>query len=179
MATRFGASSPAKTYQSKVQWLVSGLVAVILVLIITLFYLARDSAPGNVPGQAGNVKEQVAGNLSPTVDILVATRRIEEGEQIVDPMIGTQPVPVDQIPDGTMQAHERGMLIGQFSTSVVNANAVYLKAAVSASQPIGTIPIPPGYRAVTINVNTRSSVCLLYTSPSPRDATLSRMPSSA
>ena len=27
--------------------------------------------------------------------------------------------------------------------------------------------------------NTRANICLLYTSPSPRDATLSRMPSSA
>ena len=29
------------------------------------------------------------------------------------------------------------------------------------------------------NFNTQSKTCLLYTSPSPRDATLSRMPSSA
>ena len=41
--------------------------------------------------------------------------------------------------------------------------------------------IQPGQ---TVNVvfrgfNPQSSVCLLYTSPSPRDATLSRMPSSA
>ena len=32
---------------------------------------------------------------------------------------------------------------------------------------------------VTIWSGTPSSICLLYTSPSPRDATLSRMPSSA
>ena len=33
--------------------------------------------------------------------------------------------------------------------------------------------------AIQIAENARSDVCLLYTSPSPRDATLSRMPSSA
>ena len=31
----------------------------------------------------------------------------------------------------------------------------------------------------TSNLNAHAYVCLLYTSPSPRDATLSRMPSSA
>ena len=30
-----------------------------------------------------------------------------------------------------------------------------------------------------VNENLQSFICLLYTSPSPRDATLSRMPSSA
>ena len=30
-----------------------------------------------------------------------------------------------------------------------------------------------------LNFETMSKICLLYTSPSPRDATLSRMPSSA
>ena len=32
---------------------------------------------------------------------------------------------------------------------------------------------------LTIPINDKVKICLLYTSPSPRDATLSRMPSSA
>ena len=36
------------------------------------------------------------------------------------------------------------------------------------------IPVPGGISEQTLN-----TLCLLYTSPSPRDATLSRMPSSA
>ena len=32
---------------------------------------------------------------------------------------------------------------------------------------------------VTTNTNTNNNTCLLYTSPSPRDRSLSRMPSSA
>ena len=37
-----------------------------------------------------------------------------------------------------------------------------------------------GYKVVLINSNPATIMtCLLYTSPSPRDATLSRMPSSA
>ena len=50
----------------------------------------------------------------------------------------------------------------------------------------GPVAIEPGYK-VGINdgncsftaILTTSKTCLLYTSPSPRDATLSRMPSSA
>ena len=35
------------------------------------------------------------------------------------------------------------------------------------------------FRAIVVVGDERGKVCLLYTSPSPRDATLSRMPSSA
>ena len=46
------------------------------------------------------------------------------------------------------------------------------------------LPVPPGF-TMTAEVctsyydNNETYPCLLYTSPSPRDATLSRMPSSA
>ena len=43
---------------------------------------------------------------------------------------------------------------------------------------IGMVPTPMLYYA-TFALDTGTGICLLYTSPSPRDATLSRMPSSA
>ena len=43
---------------------------------------------------------------------------------------------------------------------------------------LGESPIPNGV-ILPIGIKTDSVICLLYTSPSPRDATLSRMPSSA
>ena len=47
-------------------------------------------------------------------------------------------------------------------------------------QEIDTENVPPTTRAVeVVNAMREDLVCLLYTSPSPRDATLSRMPSSA
>ena len=36
-----------------------------------------------------------------------------------------------------------------------------------------------GTEAITTNADTHTTTCLLYTSPSPRDGLLSRMPSSA
>ena len=43
------------------------------------------------------------------------------------------------------------------------------------------VALQKGYTTVeeVINVTVKDNICLLYTSPSPRDATLSRMPSSA
>ena len=39
--------------------------------------------------------------------------------------------------------------------------------------------VPIAVSVVTAETIEKSNICLLYTSPSPRDATLSRMPSSA
>ena len=48
----------------------------------------------------------------------------------------------------------------------------------------GMMKVPSRYKnpvlvSGTDGVGTKINICLLYTSPSPRDATLSRMPSSA
>jgi len=45
--------------------------------------------------------------------------------------------------------------------------------ALTAQQASADVP------SITIRANTRLVVCLLYTSPSPRDLSTSRMPSSA
>ena len=44
---------------------------------------------------------------------------------------------------------------------------------------IGLKELAPSFEDHLVTGNTLVDVCLLYTSPSPRDATLSRMPSSA
>ena len=44
---------------------------------------------------------------------------------------------------------------------------------------VGTPGVPPGVIERGLLLKMRFEFCLLYTSPSPRDATLSRMPSSA
>ena len=48
-----------------------------------------------------------------------------------------------------------------------------------ANVTISGIPDKPGISAKIFGLMTENNICLLYTSPSPRDATLSRMPSSA
>ena len=56
----------------------------------------------------------------------------------------------------------------------LNHPYVYDSLGISA---FGAIPMHDGF--VPINIGLLFLICLLYTSPSPRDATLSRMPSSA
>ena len=51
-----------------------------------------------------------------------------------------------------------------------------LTGGIYFGEPRGIEPIENNQRK---GINTHSYTCLLYTSPSPRDATLSRMPSSA
>ena len=53
----------------------------------------------------------------------------------------------------------------------------FMKATSSINGPNDNIEIVPGSKKLDWEVEL--GICLLYTSPSPRDATLSRMPSSA
>ena len=44
---------------------------------------------------------------------------------------------------------------------------------------LNTIPAIPGLEQLIWDITGNNKICLLYTSPSPRDGLLSRMPSSA
>lgn len=158
MATRFGASSPAKAYQAKMRWLVAGLFTIIVILVGLLYWFATSGSSSGDGESQQEVAVSSTDNSSPTVDILVASRRVEQGELVSESMLSMQPVPVDQVPDGTFRSHEKTLLVNKYTATILNANEPFLKAAVSVSQPLETIPIPPGYRAVTINVDRRSGV---------------------
>ena len=72
---------------------------------------------------------------------------------------------------------------GQNEQSMALAGVAYAKAKRRRQIMVATSSIGPGCTnlltaAATAHAN-RLPICLLYTSPSPRDATLSRMPSSA
>ena len=70
---------------------------------------------------------------------------------------------------------------------VIASNALFVADALSATAAAKAkrvlVPIADGTEEIevvtVVDVLRRAGACLLYTSPSPRDATLSRMPSSA
>ena len=66
-----------------------------------------------------------------------------------------------------------------FSTEIVNNMAGFPGSDASAGCSTDSVPAPPNTLAVAVRLLADCPPCLLYTSPSPRDATLSRMPSSA
>ena len=61
---------------------------------------------------------------------------------------------------------------------VVSTEGYFNKDLGEALKEITDQEIKEGHKNFLINLD-QSKICLLYTSPSPRDATLSRMPSSA
>ena len=63
----------------------------------------------------------------------------------------------------------------QFNPDIINAVAKDMNISTGILDPLGAT-LDPGK---DLYFDLISNICLLYTSPSPRDATLSRMPSSA
>ena len=62
----------------------------------------------------------------------------------------------------------------------VNFADTYHRGGISHPWPVPPCPVVIGFEGVGVVEGVGDGVtCLLYTSPSPRDATLSRMPSSA
>ena len=76
--------------------------------------------------------------------------------------LASPPAPAQEVPVGVLHS-----LSGTMAISETSLRDVVLMAAEEINEAGG------------VNVGGVSYTCLLYTSPSPRDATLSRMPSSA
>ena len=74
-----------------------------------------------------------------------------------------------------------GMAPGSsLSAKLSEEETAALKTAIKPLEPIGmTFPVIDQMRPWVVTTFVTVGACLLYTSPSPRDATLSRMPSSA
>ena len=84
-------------------------------------------------------------------------------------------MPQDATPEGAPKINGRAypLIDHSYDVVVIGAGGAGLRAVVGCSE--------AGLRSACITkvFPTRSHTCLLYTSPSPRDRTRSRMPSSA
>lgn len=160
MATRFGAASPAQTYAAKVRWLVGCLIMVILVLVVTLVFVARGGQEEEAENAGTSPDVAYATPVAPTVDILVAGQRIEAGTALMPFMFTDQSVHQDRIPEGAVLARDKATIAGKYAKTLINANLPLIRTDITDVRPISAVTssIPPGYRAVTINVDTRSGV---------------------
>ena len=70
----------------------------------------------------------------------------------------------------------RGIFLLEFVSAFWLAMKYFFRPKITINYPFEKGPISPRFRGEHA---LRRYPCLLYTSPSPRDATLSRMPSSA
>ena len=132
MATRFGAASPAHTYAARVRWLVGGLVAVILVLVVTLVFVSQQSSETDAAPDS-NAAAATPQPDSNTVDILIANQRIEASTALMPFMFSEQPVHQDRIPEGAVLARDRETIVGKFSKNLINANLPLIREDVSGT----------------------------------------------
>jgi pilus assembly protein CpaB len=153
---RFGAVSPAQTYATKVRWLVGCLVSVIFVLIVAVVIIANKS---DAKEDAGPVASQkVEDPASGMIDVLVASSRIEEGSELTPQMFTAVPMDPDKTPMAVIRAKDLESVTGKFSSRLINANMPIVLDDVADNPPLRAISIPPGYRAVSININSVSGV---------------------
>ncbi len=157
MATRFGGVSPAQTYATKVRWIVGFLVIFILLLIFALSYIVLSK-----PQEEAVVEQQEALPVAPIastgVDILVTAGRIEEGVKLQQNMFAIETRPPEQVPEGVIRAEEIPNILGFYAANLINANTPMLGEYVSKKPPMSALHIPPGYRAVTIYVDSQRGI---------------------
>ncbi len=162
MATRFGAASPARTYATKVRWLVGCLFSVIVVLVIAIVIIAQNTdASTDADASASAVANPDIldqGSMSPTIDVLVAASRIEEGARLEPHMFNPVPMDADKTPMAVVRAADKETVIGRFAKRLINANMPIVMDDVADSPPLSSFNIPPGYRAATIRVDSRQGV---------------------
>lgn len=172
MATRFGATRQSRGLGSKLPLILGVLASLIVGLILLIVYQVSSSGDGQPSNGV------VSAEVGPTVDILVASSRIEEGAQITPTMISTLAVQPDLIPEGAFLARQQEELVGKYSTAMINAQGYILQDQIAAEPPVSGLAIPPGFRAVTVTLgsealiegwakpNSRVDVNWLYVEPS-------------
>jgi pilus assembly protein CpaB len=158
MATRFGASTPGQKYAARSRWLVFGLLGVIILLLVLL--VVNSGGPSVEPAANPAVASTpvVETPNSSTVEILLVSQRIEEGAALADYMLKSAPWDIEAVPPDVVFARERQAIVGKFAKVRLDPNTPLLKEYVVDTPPVSLINIPPGYRAVTITVDSRSGV---------------------
>lgn len=162
MSTRFGGVSKNKQQsQIKTALIVCGLLFVALIGVFFVLVQSPSSqvqAPTSITATPVTVVAEPSDNA---VKVLVARQRIEEGSQISESMFEAAEWSADNIPPGAILEGKLQLILGQramFAAHLMDAKAPLLESSLTDIQPIAAIDIPPGHRAVTINIDKRSGV---------------------
>lgn len=159
MATRFGGSNPSYAYSVKLRYVVGALAAVVVVLLFLLIGVL--TMKNEQPAQTGEVSPSTTSSqtsMSSKVDVLVAQSRIEAGTQLQKALFTTRQWEPDQIPEGAVRLSEEELIVGKFVRDMIPANMPLMKESISDTPPLSALNIPAGFRAVTIQVDSRSGV---------------------
>ncbi len=149
---RFGGPSASRVYAVKVQWLMGSLIALIAVLISALVVFARAEPSRSEPGAA----------LPPpaatrTVLVAASRERIEQNVALDAAMVSTIELDAAVVPPGTVVAADLPRVLGQYTTRMIPPAMPLTFDALSRSEPFRELPIPAGFRAVTVPIDELSS----------------------
>ena len=147
--------TPVRSYHSKLRIIVGTLSTVVVTLLSVLVYVLSSGRPDSV--QASNSNTAWAAVPTQT-EILVSRARIEQGMQIDGSYLTTLAVPIGEIPEGSVLATRSGEIVGSYAKQLVPAGAFIQSELFSREVPVSSDTIPPGMRAVTINLDARAGV---------------------
>ena len=152
--SKFGSSSSqAKQYATKVKWVIGCLAAVIAVLVIAVIVIAqRTDASQNESAEVVAAAPSAESLNTGVIDVLVANTRIEEGTQITPELFAPQAMDPDKTPMAVIRAKDLELIVGKFSSRLINANMPLVLDDVSDNPPLNAISIPPGYRLSLIHI---------------------------
>ncbi len=156
MATRFGAT-PAHTYATKVKWLVGCLVCLIALLIIAFVIVAQSNQAVGTAMQTAPTPDAVL-PVSAGVEVAVAQSRVEEGTRLEPFMFTFVQMEDSKVPMGVIRKQDLERVSGKFASRLISPNVPLVLEDITDRPPINLLNIPPGYRAVTITVDSRSGV---------------------
>ncbi len=136
------------------------MLMLLLVLFGTLVYVVQnsDSAAGTVATPSNQELAQVNKDISNTKGILIPVFRIEEGTKLSKEMFRVEEVSKEQVPPGAYLSDNQEGLVEKYSKRIINPNIPLLVEDVSDVPPSSAIQIPPGFRLITIIVDSRSGV---------------------
>ncbi|MCC6933388.1 MAG: Flp pilus assembly protein CpaB [Deltaproteobacteria bacterium] len=98
-------------------------------------------------------------NIPDGVNVLVTRQRIEEGTPFdFNAMFIEEPRSRSQLPINYFPANRKLELTGRFAKTMINASTPLLEEHITDVQPVSTLQIPVGFRAITITVDARRGV---------------------
>lgn len=152
MAQRFGGQNKGGSTKMKV---VIGLVVSLLFVAVGglgFMLLASNSEAKKEPDA-----QQITAPVGMT-EILVAANRIEEGAKLEERLFTTVTLEDTKVPLGAIRRKDLPQIITKYSSRLISPNIPLISEDIADTKPINTLNIPPGFRAVTINVDSRTSV---------------------
>lgn len=156
MATRFGAVSPRDTYKTKVIWAGAAMVSILAILAVVMVLMWQTSEDPNSAGASTPTAVDTTGPAS--VQVAFARVRIEEGSRLEPHMFEQSPMDAEKTPIAVVRWQDLNAVVGMYAKRRINPNMPLVQDDISREAPLSSITIPPGYRAITIRVDTRSGV---------------------